>query len=257
VSHNHDVEIAVAGATGSIGRPLAEELERRGHAVRRLSRRSEQHPVDLTTGAGLADALEGAEVTIDASNAGPSLKPAREVLIEGGGRLLEAARTARVAHHICISIVGIEHVPLPYYRVKVEQEQLVAAAEVPYTIVRATQFHTLIAQLFAAAGRFRVLPGGRPKLQSIDPVEAAAAIADTAESGPTGGRRTAAGPEICELGDLAEAWRTTNGHRALILPPPLPPKLGRALRSGALCDETPDHRGSRRFGDWLRQRRAG
>ncbi len=248
------MEIAVIGATGSIGRPMVEELEHRGHTVRRLSRGSETYPVDLTTGRGLVDALAGVEVTIDASNAGPSPKPARKVLVEGGRRLLDAARDAGVGHHVCISIIGIERVPLPYYRIKVEQEELVASAGVPFTIVRASQFHTLIAQLFEAADRFRILPGGRARLQPIDPVEAASAIADVAKADPTGARISVAGPYARELRDYAEAWRAAKGHRALVVPPPLPPKLGRALRSGALCDESPDHRGSRTFGDWMRER---
>jgi uncharacterized protein YbjT (DUF2867 family) len=124
--------IAVAGATGSIGKPVAMELLARGHEVRALSRSAPAFPVDLTTGAGLDAALDGCDALVDASNAGPAAAAAREVLIDGGRRLLEAAGRAGIGHHVCISIVGIEHVPMPYYEIKVEQEALVRASEVPH-----------------------------------------------------------------------------------------------------------------------------
>ncbi len=248
------VRIAVAGATGSIGRPVAAELERRGHEVRGLSRRAPEFPVDLTTGAGLTEALTGCEVLIDASNAGPAEKPARAVLIEGGRRLLDAAEAAGVVHHVCISIVGIEHVPLPYYRLKVEQEDLVRGSGPPATIVRSTQFHTLIAGLFDAAARIRLLPGGSARLQPVDPDEVATAIADVAEGPARTETITIAGPEIVELGALARSYRENAGIRALVIPAPLPPKLGRALRAGSLTDPAPDHRGEVEFGAWLRAR---
>jgi uncharacterized protein YbjT (DUF2867 family) len=245
------MEIAIAGATGSIGAPAAAELTKRGHGVRALSRRSEQHPIDLETGAGLAEALGGCDALVDASNGGPSEKPARAVLIDGGRRLLEAAAEAGVKHHVCISIVGIESVPLPYYRVKVEQEAQVEAAGVPYSIVRATQFHSLLDGLFTAAARFRLLPGGAAKVQPVDPIQVAEVIASVAEGAPSGERQTVAGPEVLELGQMARSWRAARGVRAPVIRAPLPPKLGLALRGGALTEADPDHRGTVGWSAWL------
>ena len=243
--------IAVVGATGSIGAPVVAALSARGHQVRELSRRAAEYPVDLSTGAGLRGALEGCEVVIDASNAGPQPKPARVVLVEGGRRLLDASRAAGVGHHVCVSIVGIERVPLPYYRVKVEQEQMVEASGVAYSIVRATQFHTLIDSMFRAASRYRLLPGGSAKIQPVAPQEVAQVIAVVAEAEPRGGRETIAGPEVVELGALARSWRAINGARGAVVPAPLPPKLGRALRGGALTDLDPDYRGTISWSTWL------
>ncbi len=230
---------------------MAAELERRGHEVRALSRHAPEFPVDLTTGAGLAEALDGCAVLVDASNAGPAEKAARAVLIDGGRRLLDAAQAAGVVHHVCISIVGIEHVPMPYYRVKVEQEELVRASGLPATIVRATQFHTLIAGLFASAARFRVLPGGRARVQPVDPEEVALAVADLAEGEPQPETFTITGPEALDLSTLARSYKAAKGLHGVVVPVPLPPKLGRPLRDGALTGATPDRRGTVGFADWL------
>ena len=248
------MKVAVAGATGTIGRPVVEELRKRGHSVRALSRRSAEHPIDLETGAGLQAALEGCRVLVDATNAGPAEKPARAVLIDGGRHLLGAAERAGIEHHVCISIVGIERVPLPYYRVKVEQERLVEGSGLSYSIVRSTQFHTLVDYLFQAASRWRLLPGGRVRLQPVAARQAAEAVATVAEGGPTAGRTTVAGPEALELGAMARSWRAINGARGWIVPTPLPPKLGRPLRDGALTDPDPDHRGTVGWNTWLGRR---
>jgi uncharacterized protein YbjT (DUF2867 family) len=243
--------IAVLGASGSIGAPLVAALRRRGHEVRGLARSSPEHPVDLTTGAGLEPALAGCEVIVNAANAGPRPGPAREVLVDGGRRLLAAAQAAAVRHHVCISIVGCDRVPLGYYRVKVEQEALVEAGPVPFSIVRATQFHPLIAGLFDSAARLRILPGGGARLQPVDPAEVAEALADVAEGEPLAGRRTVAGPAEHDLGELARSWLAARGRRALVVPAPVTPRLGRALRDGALIDPDPDVRGTVGFDAWL------
>ncbi len=161
--------IAVAGATGSIGKPVKMELLARGHEVRALSRSAPDFPVDLTTGAGLDAALEGCDALVDASNAGPGAKAARDLLIDGGKRLLDAAGRAGIAHHVCISIVGIEQVPMAYYKIKVEQEAQVRASGLPATIVRATQFHTLIAMWLKMTSPAHVLAGGKARFQPVAP----------------------------------------------------------------------------------------
>lgn len=245
------MKVAVLGATGSIGSPLAGELRKRGHQVRALSRRSREYPVDIETGAGLQAALEGCDVLVDASNGGPAPKAARSVLIDGGRHLLGAAERAGISHHVCVSIVGIDRVPLPYYKVKLEQEDLVAGSRIPHSIVRSTQFHTLLATLFQAAARFRLLPGGTTRLQPVAPRQAAEVVARVAEGKPLEGRTTVAGPQVLELRSLARAWRALNGARGLVLPPPLPPSLGRPLREGALTDPDADHSGTVSWSAWL------
>jgi uncharacterized protein YbjT (DUF2867 family) len=241
---------AVVGGTGTIGRRIAAALSRDGLEVRVLSRSADRYPVDLTTGAGLEAALAGCDVVVDASN-GPPSRNARAVLVEGSRRLLGIEARAGVGHHVCVSIVGIEDVPMRYYRLKLEQERVVESAAVPWTIVRSTQVHDLLGSMLTAAGRWHVLPAARAQFQPVDVDEAAAAIAAVATDAPRRARTTVAGPEVHDLRSLGRIWRKATGRYAIEIPIPLPGKLGRALRDGRLTCTNPDVRGTRTFAAWL------
>lgn len=245
------MRIAVAGGTGTVGRRLVTVLARDGHDVRAFSRHAPGFPVDLTTGAGLDAALADREIVIDASNGPPTPKKARAVLVDGSRRLLAAEQRAGVAHHVCVSIVGIDEVPMAYYRVKVEQERIVEQGDVPWTIVRSTQFHELVGGLLAAAGRVRVLPAARALIQPIDVRDVAEALAPVATGPPRRGRLTMAGPAVHDLRALGRQWQQASGRRMLEVPVPLPGRLGRALREGGLTCAEPDVRGTRTFAAWL------
>jgi uncharacterized protein YbjT (DUF2867 family) len=250
------MRIAIAGGTGTLGRHVAAELAARGgHEVRVLSRSSPDFPVDLATGAGLTDALAGCDAVVDASNA-TSTKKAEQVLVEGSRRLLAAEEDAGVRHHVCISIVGCERLPVGYYRVKTEQESVVRGGPVPYTIVRATQFHELAATVLDGAGRWRVLPVPPIRLQTVAAAEVAALVADVAVGAPRD-RVEIAGPQVQTARELARTWRSVTGRSALLLPLPLPGKFGRTLREGGLtaADGT-GSRGTITFADWLAARPA-
>lgn len=243
--------IAVVGATGRVGRRIAAALVRAGHEVRALSRRAPQYPVDLRTGAGLDAALAGCEVVVDASN-GPSSGKARAVLVDGSRRLLQAEARVGVGHHVCVSIVGIDDIPVAYYRVKLEQEGVVQSADVAWTIARSTQFHDLVGALLSTTGRWHLLPAAPARLQPIDVGEAAEAVAALAAAPPRRSHITVAGPEVEDLRELARVWRRETGARAIAIPVPLPGSLGRALRDGALTCANPDVKGKRTFAEWLR-----
>jgi uncharacterized protein YbjT (DUF2867 family) len=244
------VRIAVAGGTGTIGRRVAAALSRDGHEVRALSRGAVLYPVDLTTGAGLEAAVAGCDVVVDASNGPPSLK-ARAVLVGGSHRLLETGARAGVRHHVCVSIVGIEDVPLGYYSVKLEQERVVESAGLPWTIVRCTQFHDLLDYFLSTAGRWHVLPAPRARFQPVGVDEAADAVAGVATGSPRLGRVTVAGPEVHDVRSLSRMRREATGRPAIAIPMPLPGKLGRALRHGRLTCANPDVRGTQTFAAWL------
>jgi uncharacterized protein YbjT (DUF2867 family) len=248
------MRIAIVGGTGTLGRHIVTSLTRRGHEVRALSRSSPDFPVDLVSGTGLDTALDGCAAVVDASNAS-SARRAAQVLVSGTRRLLTAEQRAGVSHHVCISIVGCEQVPIGYYRVKTEQEQAVERGPVPFSIVRATQFHELAAAALAAAGKYRVLPVPRIRLQTVAAAEVADAVADVTE-GETPGRIQVAGPEVATARDLARSWQTVTGRTALLLPLPLPGKIGRALRDGALTADHADVLGTITFADWLAAQHA-
>lgn len=243
------MKIAIAGGTGTLGRQVAAELVTRGHDVRVLSRTAAEYRVDLTTGAGLGDALAGCEVVVDATN--NSSRTAAATLVAGTGRLLAAGRAAGVGHHVCVSVVGCELVPMGYFRVKAEQEGAVARGTVPWTIVRATQFHEYLATMFGAGARMRALPVPRALLQPVASADVARTVADVAEQEPKGGRVQIAGPEVASARELARAWRRATGTRAVLVSLPLPGRPGRALRDGALTVSRPDVRSGVTFADWL------
>ncbi len=235
------MKVAVVGGTGVLGKPLVAELAARGDEVRTLSRTApaklpagvSHRRIDLTSGEGLAEALAGIEVVVDASNSNP--RDAGPVLVEGTRRLLHAGAEAGVRHHAGVSIVGCDKVPIAYYKVKVEQEQAIAAGEVPWSLLRATQFHTLIAWAFGQAGRFGVVPSASARLQPIHAPLVAERLAQVAHAEPAGRLGDLAGPEVSTLTELAKAWRQA-GHRGLPLRLPMIGRIGRPLREGALCN---------------------
>jgi uncharacterized protein YbjT (DUF2867 family) len=255
--------LAVAGGTGTVGRELVARLVGQGHTVRVLTRRAgaelpggaTHHRVDLATGAGLAPALEGVDAVVDAANAGPARKPAEAVLLGGTRRLLEAEAAAGVAHHVGVSVVGIDRVPYGYYAVKLAQEEIVRTGPVAWTIVRATQFFGLLDWAFSATARVGLLPGPALPLQPVDQREVAGVLAATAAGEPLGAITEFAGPEVCSVRDLAATWRAGTAARALVVPVPLPGRAGRALRSGGLTSSAAST-GSTTFAAWLRERGA-
>jgi uncharacterized protein YbjT (DUF2867 family) len=242
------MNIAIVGGTGTLGRQVVSQLRARGHEVRVLSRNAPEFPVDLTTGAGLDKALAGCDVVVDASN--NASRRASATLVAGTRRLLAAGQEAGVGHHVCVSVLGCELVPAAYFKVKAEQEDVVTRGTVPWTIVRATQFHGYVAAMMAAAARYGVVPVPRAVLQPVASAEVAAVVADIAAGGPRRDRVEIAGPEVASVADLARTWRRATGGRAVLVPLPLPGALGRALRGGALTSAHPGIRGRQAFADW-------
>jgi len=232
--------IAIVGGTGTVGAETARELVARGHDVRVLARRAPEYRVDLTTGEGLTRALAGVDVVVDAAQG------TRKVLVDGTARLLRAGAAAGVTHHVGVSIVGIDRVGGPYYRAKLAQEAEIRRSGVPWTIVRATQFHTLVARTFAASARLGIVPVVRAPMQPVDPCEVARALADTAEAEPSFAITQFAGPEVVNACELARRWREATGSHAL--PVRLP--ASRSLRAGGLTNPGA-WRGRTTFDAWL------
>lgn len=250
------MKVAVVGGTGVLGKPLVAELAKRGGEVLALSRKPgpalpegvAHRRVDLTTGDGLAEALAGVEVVVDASNSNP--RNAGPVLVEGTERLLRAGADAGVRHHIGVSIVGCDKVPMAYYKVKVEQEEAIAAGEVPWSILRATQFHSLLGWAFEQAGRLRLRPTGKAPLQPVDAAVAAARLAEAVHAEPVGRLPEVAGPQVLTMSELAAAWRRVRGQRALPVRIPAVGRILRPVREGALCN-TGAAAGGPTFEQWL------
>ncbi len=247
--------VAVVGGTGTIGAPVVAALLARGAAVRVLTRNATSLPagaehrrVDLTSGEGLADALVGADAVVDTVN---STRKPKVTLVEGTQRLLEAGAAANVGHHVTISIVGIEHIPASYYRHKISQERAVEDGSVPWSILRATQFHQLLDMAFGYASRVGLRPTGAGKLQPVDPAVVAARLADVALAAPAGRLPDIAGPKIETISELSRAWATARGRRRVPFRIPSWGKAGKALTVGELCAPG-GAAGGADFEEWLR-----
>jgi uncharacterized protein YbjT (DUF2867 family) len=137
------MKIVVIGGSGLIGKKVVKDLQQRGHEVVAASPSS---GVNTVTGEGLAGVLAGAQVVVDVANA-PLWedKAVLEFFEKSGLNLLAAETAAGVRHHVALSVVGTERLLASgYFRAKMVQENLIKAAAVPYTIVRATQFFEFV-----------------------------------------------------------------------------------------------------------------
>jgi uncharacterized protein YbjT (DUF2867 family) len=202
---------------------------------------------DLETGAGVAVAVHGVDAVVHAaSRPGHDVAQARTLLDALHGE------TTVAPHLVFVSIVGVDRVPLRYYRAKVRVEEMIAGAGGPWTVLRATQFHDLLARLFGVLGRAPALPvlaGAR--FQPIDVRDVADRLVDLPTGRPVGGTVELAGPQVRSMADLARAWAAATGRRRVVLPVPLRGRLAAAVRAGGLL--APSHAGGRiTFEEFLR-----
>jgi uncharacterized protein YbjT (DUF2867 family) len=243
------MRIAVVGATGRIGTLTWQVLAEAGHEVVPVSR---SRGLDAYTGDGLEAALAGAEAVIDASNT-PAQDEAAIVDFFGTstGNLIAAGRAAGVRHHVLLSIVGIDHgQPVAHYAGKREQERLVREAGVPFSIVRATQFHDFPAMTAEWTEQDGVATVAPLLLQPIAPADVARLLAEVATGRPLDGPIDVAGPETQDLVDMARRTLAARG-RTVQLVPTWRGAFGTDM-AGEVLLPGPDARlGSITFEDWL------
>lgn len=240
--------VAVAGGTGLAGQNVVGILQSAGHQVRILARST---GVDLVTGEGLPAALRGVDFVIDVVNAPVTGRRKSEAFFETTtSNLLAAERDAGVRHHVALSIVGIDRVDFGYYFGKRKQEQLIRDADVPWTILRATQFHEFPAQL-AARARGPVLPVPVMTTQPVAAVEVANALVELALTAPSGMAPELAGPEVHQMPDLARRLLHARGVRRLVVPVRLPGRVGRAMADDGLLPADGARRGTQTWSQWL------
>jgi uncharacterized protein YbjT (DUF2867 family) len=211
------MRIAVVGATGRIGAHTVAALEQAGHDVARISR---SDGVDVYSGAGLAHALAGARALIDASNT-PARDEAAVVDFFGTAtrRLLAAEERAGVRHHVLLSIVGIDRERrVAHYAGKRVQEQLVREGPVPWSIVRATQFHDFAAMVAGWTAHDGVATIAPLLVQPVAPSDVGSVLADVAAGAPLRGTVELAGPQTQDLVDMARRTLAARGERLELVP---------------------------------------
>ncbi len=235
--------ILVTGGTGTLGREVVARLLDAGQKVRVVSRRARPAggpapltamAVDLRDGEGIDAAVTGVDAIVHcATMARADIRAARN--------LIAAARRASVPRLVYISIVGVDRVPLRYYRAKLEVEQLIEHSGLEWTILRTTQFHDLVLRLSKALARSPVMiVPARTSVQPIDAGEVAGRLVELATTARVGRVPDMGGPQVRSARDLARAYLRASGRHRLVLPVRLPGAVFRGYRQGGhLAPERP------------------
>ncbi|MFZ4275394.1 SDR family oxidoreductase [Streptomyces arboris] len=245
--------ILVTGATGTLGRQVAERLRTEGADVRGLSRRSPSYAVDLRDGKGIDAAVDGVDTIVHCASS------PRGGDDRAAGYLIDAARRAGVPHLVYISIVGVDRVPLGYYTLKRRVERMIEDSGLGATIQRTTQFHDLVLSVVSGAAKLPVLPvPAGVSVQPVDSGEVADRLAALALGAPAGRVPDLGGPEVREFSGLAGAYLRATGRRRRVVPVRLAGKAYAGFRGGGHL--SPEHAvGTVTFEEFLarRHRRAG
>ncbi|MGH1574760.1 SDR family oxidoreductase [Methylobacterium sp. P31] len=203
------MKIVVIGGTGLIGRQVVADLRNRGYDAVPASPAS---GVNTVTGAGLAAALDGARAVIDVANS-PSFEEAAVLAFfqTSERNLLQAEAQAGVRHHVALSVAGTDRPHAPaYLKAKLAQQQLIAAANIPYTIIRATQFFEFMGAIVDEGTQGDIVRLSPSAMQPTASRDVAQALADAVLSEPVNGVVEIAGPERAPFAEFVGTWL---GHR--------------------------------------------
>ncbi len=248
------MKIVVLGGTGLIGSKVVRILQGQHHEVLAASGRT----VDLLTGKGLSEALQGAQVVIDLTNSPSFEDSAVLIFFETSARnLFPAEAAAGVRHHVALSIVGADRMGnIGYMRAKVAQEKAIKASGIPYTIVRATQFFEFIGSLADAGTDGGTVRISNVLMQPIAAEDISSAVAKIALQAPKNGYINVAGPERRRQDELArELLKAKNDPRQVVTDPSLG-YFGGQVPENALVPDHDEVLGTVRFSDWLAHSQA-
>jgi uncharacterized protein YbjT (DUF2867 family) len=246
------MKIVVIGGSGLIGSKLVNILRERGHDALVASPST---GVNSITREGLAEAMDGADVVVDVANAPSWEDQAVLDFFETSSRnLLAAEAAAGVRHHVALSIVGTDRLPdNGYFRAKVAQENLIKAAGIPYTLLRATQFFEFvggIVQSFTVGDAIFASPA---LIQPIASDDVVAALADVVLAAPVNGTVEVAGPEALPIDELVRRFLRATQDNRKVVPDVNARYFGSVLDDQSLTAGKNARLGAIRFEDWLAQ----
>jgi uncharacterized protein YbjT (DUF2867 family) len=245
----------LTGGTGTLGRLVLPLLRADGHEVRVLSRQRrrsvdgvEYVTGDLLRNEGIRAAVDGAELIVHLAG-GPKGDD------QATGNLVRAVTPARVRHLVYISVIGAERVPLGYFRSKLGAERMLAESGLPWTTLRAAQFHDLILTVMQKLAKLPVVPvPGGVRFQPVDAGEVASRLVELALGRPAGLVPDLAGPKVYEMADLVRGYLRARGKRRPLLPVRMPGKAGRAYRAGENLSLAGPAGGKRTWEEFLAER---
>ncbi|WP_329208819.1 NAD(P)H-binding protein [Streptomyces sp. NBC_00683] len=248
--------ILVTGGTGTLGRLVVPLLRQAGREVRVLSRHRHESADegiayvtgDLLGNEGVESAVDGVEIVLHLAG-GPKGDD------EATRNLVRAASRAGVRHLVHISVVGADRVPLGYLRAQLEAERAVTGSGLPWTVLRAAQFHDLTLTVVQKMGMLPVVPvPGGLRLQPVDPRDVAARLVELALGAPAGRVPDLTGPTVYDMSGLIRGYLRARGRRRMTVPVRMPGKAGRAYRAGDNLSLEGADTGTRTWEDFLAAR---
>jgi len=246
------MKIVVIGGSGLIGKKLVTILRGKGHEVIPASPSS---GVNSLTGDGLAQALTGASVVVDVTNA-PSWEDAAVMAFfdTSTRNLLAAERAAGVGHHVALSVVAADRLPdSGYMRAKVNQEGLIKAGGVPYSIVRATQFFEFLGGIADSGAEGDTVRLSTAPMQPLAADDVAAALADVAVGAPLNATVEVAGPEALSIAEFVGRFMAASGDKRKVIADPQATCYGAMMGSRGIAPGANPRLGPTRFEEWFRR----
>lgn len=247
-----NMKIVVIGGSGLIGSKLVKNLRERGLEAVAASPSS---GVNTVTGEGLANVLRGAQVVVDVANA-PSWedKAVLEFFETSGRNLLAAEKAAAVKHHVALSVVGTDRLlQSGYMRAKMAQEKLIKASQIPYTIVRSTQFFEFVPSIAQTATAGATVRVPSALMQPIASEDVAAALAEVALAEPVNGTVEIAGPEAIRQNELVRQFLSATGDTRKLVTDDHAPYYGIEVNDQSLVPGRDPRLGPTHFAEWLRR----
>ncbi|TYB45320.1 SDR family oxidoreductase [Actinomadura chibensis] len=225
--------ILVTGGTGTLGRQVVPLLRDAGRDVRVLTRRARESAdgVDYVTGdlaedVGVRAAVEGASVVLHLAGGAKG----DDVVARN---LVRAAKAAGVEHLVLISVTGADRLPLKWVRTQHEVEKTVMESGIPWTILRAAQFHDLVLKMVRTMAKSPVVPVPRGlRMQPVDARDVAERLAELTLGAPSGRVPDLVGPKVYGMGELIRSYLRASGKRRALPAVPIPGKVGRVYRAG-------------------------
>lgn len=244
------MKIVVIGGSGLIGKKLVANFRGRGHEAVPASPSS---GVNTLTGEGLAEAFSGAQVVVDVSNS-PSWEDAAvmEFFDKSTRNALAAEAVAGVGHHVALSVVGADRMTdSGYMRAKINQEKLIEAGAVPYSIVRATQFFEFLGGIAESGAEGDTVRLSTAPMQPLAADDVAAALADVALGAPLSGMVEVAGPERMSIAEYVGRYLAASGDKRTVVADPKAPYFGAKMDDRGIAPGANPRLGSTRFEDWF------
>src|SRR5215467_3146174 len=248
------MKIVVIGGTGLIGSKTVAILRQGGHKVVAASPNS---GVNSITGEGLKEAMAGAQVVIDLANS-PSFedKAVLEFFETSGRNLLAAEAAANVRHHVALSIVAIDRTDNGYFRAKVAQEKLIKTSDIPYTIVRSTQFLEFLRGIADSSADGNIVRLPPVLFQPIAADDVAANVADVALAAPRSGIVEIAGPERAPFNEIIARYLKAIGDPRQVVSDPGAGYWGGPVEEHSLVPLGEVRLGHTGLDEWLRRSQA-